>query len=147
MKSLRKWTRIVVIMSLIATSGCGGDTNAPLSPEKLNDLKLREVGDLYRAYQIAKKSPPKNLKDLVPFATSTLTGYETIKSGEVVVRYGATLPDTDEEPKTTGSTEVLAYLKAVPESGGPVLMLDRSTKHMTADEFKAAKLAGTDETK
>ena len=34
--------------------------------------------------------------------------------------------------------------KEVPAKGGPVLLLDRSTRNMTADEFKAAKLAGTD---
>ena len=38
--------------------------------------------------------------------------------------------------------EVLAYEKQVPDSGGNVLMLDRSVKKMTADEFKSAKKAG-----
>jgi len=125
-------------------SGCGGGPSGPLPVEQLNDVKLREIGDLYRAYQIAKKTPPKKLKDFEPFATVTLTAYEMLRNGTVIVRYGATLPDTEEEPKTTGSNEVLAYLKEVPTSGGPVLMLDRSTRHMSAEEFKNAKLAGTD---
>ena len=137
--------RRIFWISLIATAGCSGASDAPLPTEVLNDVKLREVGELYRAYQINKKTPPpKSLKDFAPFATVTLTAYETIRVGQVIVRYGAVLPDTDEEPKTKGSTEVLAYLKAVPTEGGPVIMLDRSTRHMTAEEFKTAKLAGTD---
>ena len=134
-----------VVLISIALDGCGGASDAPFTPEKLNDVKLREVGDLYRVYQVNKKSPPNTLNDLAAFATVTLTAFEAIRSGEVVVRYGATLPDTEEEPKTTGATEILAYLKDVPARGGPVLLLDRSTRHMTADEFKAAKLAGKDQ--
>ena len=134
----------MVVSASIALDGCGGTTNTPFTPEKLNDVKLREVGELYRAHQINEKRPPKALNDLAPFATVTLTAYEAIRSGEIVVRYGATLPDTEEEPKTTGATEVLAYLKEVPDRGGPVLLLDRSTRPMTAEEFKAAKLAGID---
>jgi hypothetical protein len=134
----------LVVVASIALDGCGGASDTPFTPEKLNDVKLREVGDLYRVHQINKKAPPKTLNDLAPFATVTLTAYEAIRTGEVVVRYGATLPDTDEEPKTTGAAVVLAYLKDVPTQGGPVLLLDRSTRHMTADEFKTAKLAGVD---
>jgi hypothetical protein len=39
----------------------------------------------------------------------------------------------------------LAHWKSVPDEGGPVLMRDRSIRTMTAEEFKAARLAGTAE--
>jgi hypothetical protein len=65
-------------------------------------------------------------------------GYEALRTGSVVLRYNATLPDTDEETGQTDSNEVLAYEKQVPENGGYVLLLNRSIKKMTADEFKAA---------
>ena len=51
------------------------------------------------------------------------------------------------EPSSPESDEVLAYWKTVPEKGGPVLMLDRRLRRMTAEEFKAARLAGTEEQK
>ena len=71
-------------------------------------------------------------------------GYGSIRNGQVVVRWEATLPDTEVEPKSPPSDEVLAYLKDVPQQGGAVLMLDRRVRHMTAEEFKSAKLAGTE---
>ena len=44
------------------------------------------------------------------------------------------------------SHEVLAYEKKVPDSGGLVLMLDRTIKEMSREEFKAAKMAGDSST-
>jgi hypothetical protein len=135
---------VVVCSVVVAIAGCAGSADTPLTIEKLNDVKLRDVGDLYRIHQITNKKPPKSLKDFMALGNATPTAFEAIRSGEIIVRYGATLPDTEEEPKTTGATEVLAYQKEVPTQGGPVLMLDRSIRKMTAEEFKAAKLAGTD---
>lgn len=57
-------------------------------------------------------------------------------------RGGATLPDTKEEPGQSTAPEILAYGKEVPESGGYVLLLDRTVKKMTAEEFRAAPKAG-----
>jgi len=77
----------------------------------------------------------------------TRVAFGAIRSGQVVVRWQATLPDTEAEPTSPESDEVLAYWKAVPQEGGPVLMLDRRLRRMTAEEFKAARLAGTEEEK
>ncbi len=87
-------------------------------------------------------APAKALKDLAAFGNATPSGFEAIRKGDVLVRYGATLPDTAEEPTSPASDEILAYAKDVPQQGGPVLTLDRRIRTMTADEFKAAKLAG-----
>jgi hypothetical protein len=110
----------------------------------MDEAKLRDVGELYRVHQVTRQAPPKSLKDFAGVANSTPSGFEALRGGEVVVRWGATLPDTAEEPGRVRSDEVLAYLKTVPKDGGPVLMLDRTTRAMTADEFKATKLAGTE---
>ena len=73
-------------------------------------------------------------------------GYEALRNGNIVLRYNAKLPDTDEDPGHAESNEVLAYEKEVPESGGYVLLLNRVVKKMTADEFKAAPMpAGSKE--
>jgi hypothetical protein len=81
-------------------------------------------------------------KDLSAVTSMAANGYEAVKNGSVVLRYGAALPDTKEEPGDAVSDEVLAYQKQVPESGGKVLMLDRRVKTMSAEEFKSARKAG-----
>jgi hypothetical protein len=114
----------------------------------MEDMKLREVGELYRSYQEMAKKPPKKLSDFNSIGDAGARGaYSAIRSGEVVLRWQATLPDTDVEPSSPDSNEVLAYWKTVPEQGGPVLMLDRRLRRMTAEEFKSTRLAGTDEEK
>ncbi|WP_154673876.1 hypothetical protein [Singulisphaera acidiphila] len=56
--------------------------------------------------------------------------------------FGARLcPTRKEEPGSGAAKEVPAYLKKVPQDGG--LMLDRTLRNMTAEEFKAAPQAGT----
>jgi hypothetical protein len=65
-----------------------------------------------------------------------------LKQGEIVVQWGAKLPDTGEEPGKVSAPEILAYQKIAPEQGGYVLLLDRTIKKMTADQFKVAPKAG-----
>ena len=95
-----------------------------------------QVGELYRHYQFTKKKPPQKLNDLSAVRSLGGDGFEAVRNGSIVLRYNATLPDTDEDPGHAESNEVLAYEKQVPESGGYVLMLNRTVKQMTADEFK-----------
>jgi hypothetical protein len=110
----------------------------------MDDVKLREVGELYRLHQIMARKAPKSLKDFNAIGDADApTAYGAIRSGQVVVRWDVTLPDTEPEPTSPPSDEVLAYLKAVPEQGGPVLMVDRRVRNMTPEEFKGAKLAGS----
>lgn len=124
----------------LAPWGCG-PSNAPMSPEASEISKLNEVGELYRVHQVIQGKPPKAPRDLLAVANGSPSGYEVINSGEVVVQWGVTLPDTAEAPGSGSSGEVLAYLKRVPERGGPVLLLDRAVRSMTAEEFKAAPKA------
>jgi hypothetical protein len=129
---------ILMMCSLaFLVAGCGGQ-NAPRTPDEWDQDNLTQVGELYRHYQFTKKKPPQSFADLNAVRTLAGNGYESIRTGNVVLLYGATLPDTGEEPGEAGSDQVLAYRKEVPESGGYVLMLNRSVKKMTAEEFKAA---------
>ena len=129
----------------ILSCGCGGlSQEGPLSETQMEDLKLREVGELCRLHQLMSKKPPRSLKDFSTIGdAASPTAYGAIRSGEVIVRWEATLPDTEVEPSSRTSDEVLAYWKTVSEKGGPVLMLDRRFRRMTAQEFKSARLAGT----
>jgi len=125
----------------LAAVGCGGSSR-PVTEGDMLDISLNDVGEVYRAFVVMNKRPPKKLGDLTPLEGMSPAGVVALRSGKVVVRFGANLPDTDAEPGKSHSDEVLAYEKRVPESGGKVLMLDRTTRTMTADEFKAAPKAG-----
>lgn len=128
----------------LAVAGCGAPSSQPITQETLPTYSLADVGELYRLYSFDKKKPPAKLADLLPFESINPAGLHAVESGDVVVRFGASLIDTQEGPSTHDpADEILAYAKAVPESGGPVLLMNRTIRTMTADEFKSAKLAGT----
>jgi hypothetical protein len=134
---------IALCCTMILAVGCGG-TNKPLTPDQAEESDLTQVGGMYLAYQLSAKKPPEKLSDMNSVKAVSGNGYEAVRSGNIVLRYGATLPDTNEEPGGSPSDEVLAYQKQVPQSGGKVLLLNRTVKTMTADEFKSAKKAGKD---
>ena len=127
----------------LCTAGCGGPVDQPVTKEDMTLTKLSDVGELYRFYTQEKKKPPKSEADFAPLGMMSPMGLNAIRTGEIVVRFGAALPDTGEEPGKGPGDEVLAYEKQVPATGGKVLMLNRTVRAMTAEEFKAAKLAGT----
>jgi hypothetical protein len=139
--------RVAAMVLGLLSCGCGGlSQEGPLSETQMEDLKLREVGALYRVHQLMSKKPPRSLKDFNTIGdAASPTAYGAIRSGEVVVRWQATLPDAEVEPSSPTSEDVLVYWKTVPEKGGPVLMLDRRLRRMTVEEFKSARLAGTGE--
>jgi hypothetical protein len=127
----------------LAITGCSGPSNQPPTQETLDETALSDVGEMYRLHTLEKKKPPTSMADFRRLEMVAPTGLRAITSGDVIVRFGATLPSTEEGPPSGSSDEVLAYQKSVPTSGGQVLMLNRQVKTMTPDEFKAAKLAGT----
>ncbi len=129
--------------SRLVAMGCSQQA-PPLTTGQLDEIKLREVGELYRLHQVMAGKAPRSLKDFnaIGDADSPMA-YGAIRSGDVVVRWEVTLPDTEIEPTSPSSDEVLAYLKSVPEKGGSVLMVDRRIRRMTPEEFKNAKFAGT----
>jgi hypothetical protein len=125
--------------------GCGS-SNKPATEKDLRLTQLLDVGELLRMYQLEKGQPPKSFTEVEALESLQMTSpmsFERIRSGDIVVCWGATLPDTGEEPGTTSETDVLAYVKEAPEQGGPVLLLNRTVRQMNADEFKAAPKAGT----
>ncbi len=145
MKRLNAWFGAWILA--VGFLGCGPSAGPPGSSE-MEERKLREVGEMYRLHQEMVRKPPRSIADFQRVGdASTRTAYSALRTGDVIVRYQATLPDTDVEPSSPESDEVLAYGKSVPESGGPVLMLDRRIRQMTADAFKTARLAGTEEIK
>ncbi len=124
-------------------SGCGGSSNRPVTDDERKATTLGDVGEIYRLYTAEKKKPPTKIEDLTPLQRLCPMGLRAIETGEVIVRFGAVLPDTGEGPGSGTAEEVLAFEKEVPDAGGQVLMLNRTVRSMTSDEFKVAKLAGT----
>jgi hypothetical protein len=133
----------VCALALLA-AGCS-EQSERRTPDQVDQDNLTQVGELYRHYQATKNKPAQKFADLIAVRNMGANGYEAVRAGTIVLRYGATLPDTGEEPGQAESDEVLAYQQQVPESGGKVLMLNRTVKTMTAGEFKAAKMAGKEE--
>ena len=118
-----------------------------MTEAEFQDTTLLEVGDLLRMYQVEKGEPPQSFADIQAASNLEMVapmGFEKIRTGEFVVRWGATLPDTTEEIGTTPDKEVLAYVKQVPEQGGSVLLLNRTLVTMTPEQFAAAPKAGKD---
>lgn len=130
---------IAVSMALVLpfATGCGskpesGSQTASYPPA------LPEVGDLLRAAGASGRAPTK-VADLTKFESAYPTAFQAVQSGEVVVVWGAKMPD--EGDAATAPDHVLAYEKNVPTEGGWVLLLNGNIKQMTAEEFKAAPKA------
>ena len=135
--------RVLVAFVLAGLSvGCGSRSR-PGSEDSVESPMLVNLGETYRMYSIARNQPPKSLADLQKLQAMAGAEVEEARKGNIIVQWGAKLPDTKEEPGQTPSSEVLAYWKKVPEQGGYVLMLDRTVKKMTPEEFKAAPKAAT----
>ncbi|WP_165071265.1 hypothetical protein [Paludisphaera rhizosphaerae] len=137
---------LIVAAGLGAVAGCdGGPTvnNSVTSAESENG-PLAQIGALYAAFTDTQKKPPSGIKDFASFAESMPEGVQGVRSGNLVVIWSVKLDDTTPGGKGDSADEVLAYEKSVPDSGGFVLMKNRTIRKMTADEFKAApKAAGT----
>jgi len=126
----------------LVVQGCGGNVDQPATKDEMRQTALADVGELYRMYVVTKKKTPRKVADFAPLERMSPAGFLAVRGGDIVVRFEATLPDTQMEPGKSSSDEVLAYEKSVPGTGGQVLMLNRTIRAMTPDEFKAAKLAG-----
>ena len=132
---------------LLSSAGCGGSDPVIPTEEVMSQTAIADVGEALRAFQANNGEPPKTAAELVGAQGMDMLapiGMKAISDDEVVVFWGTTLPDTMEVALTEeGQDTVLAYESQVPESGGLVLMVDRSVKSMTAEEFQAAPKAGT----
>src|SRR5436190_16299056 len=128
----------LVVAGLGLLAGC---SSRPAGGEPAGQaVVLQEVNDLLHASAGATERAPARLAD-VPARPQSLfpRGYEAVKSGAVVVLWGAPLKGEGEVGKDEA---VLAYEKAAPTEGGYVLLSAGTVKKMSAAEFTAAAKAG-----
>jgi hypothetical protein len=133
---VRAGLAVLVGVVVGSTAGCGtSGGSAAVREETFHNASLQEVGDLYRSHLTDAGKPPTKAAEFAKYEMGLPTGYKELKSGNVVVFWGAPLSDS-------ASDTVLAYEKTTPESGGYVLMQDGKTiERMTADQFKSAPKA------
>jgi hypothetical protein len=123
-------------------AGCGSSGSVAVEDDPVAVSSLTELGEAYRFYTLKNKRPPQKAAEIDELEMMSPSGVIAARQGDVVVEWGANLTDVESsEPGAVKSDQVLAYQKQAPEEGGYVLLLDRSVKKMSAEEFKAAPRA------
>ncbi len=128
--------RLVLAAVLGVLTGCSSQPRGEVPP---TFTVLQEVNDLLHASAGAAGRPAAKLADLDRYQSMYPRGYEAVKSGNVVVLWGAALKG---EGQASRDDPVVAYEKGVPTDGGYVLLSAGTVKKMTPAEFNAAPKAG-----
>ncbi len=130
----------VLTIALLPVLGAGCSGSGGSGDQAPQQATLQDVADMIRATTQPNGHGPAKLADLNRVRDMFPRGYEAVKSGEVVVLWGAGLMGEGDIGK--GGGEVVAYEKDAPASGGYVLLTSGETKKMSAAEFNAAPKAG-----
>jgi hypothetical protein len=126
-------------IGLLAVSGCGGDSKTNTGPREFSNADtLHEVAGMLRNHMAAKSAGPSKVADLAPFEIEYPRGFAAVKSGAVVVIWGAKVAG---EGGTGAQGMIVAHMKDVPTNGGEVVLDNGDVKTLTAEEFKAAPKA------
>lgn len=132
--------RTAVLGLALLAAGCSSSaTNAPAGSD--NRAVVGEVGGLLGAYTGEFRKGPQKLADVARYENGYPLGFEAVKSGEVVVVWGARVTVEEGGGVDPNATGVAAYEKKVPADGGFVLLQNGTVKEMTAAEFAAAPKA------
>jgi hypothetical protein len=123
---------LACLVSCLFALGCGGPEKTQPSYKAFQPLE--DIATMLKARQEQKKKPPAKVQDLAPYEPVGPVGFHALLSGQCVLEFGVSLTN---DP----STSVIAYEKAVPTTGGYVLLQDGTVKQMTAPEFAAAPKA------
>ncbi|WP_020467477.1 hypothetical protein [Singulisphaera acidiphila] len=126
--------------STLFAAGCGSSTPAP-TQEVIESINLRELGEAYRTYVLAKKSSPKKLTDLREYEAGYPMALLGLKNGELEVFWEGELLEPEAVFPEAKSDKILAFESKTPKEGGYVLLTNRAIKKMTPEEFKSAPKA------
>lgn len=144
--SISRRTAVLLSSACLLTLalGCGSSRPTPETEDTVMNRDLENFGEMYRMVSLATGKPPRNLNDVKQAEAGLTGGLTQLTEGNFVVFWGTPLTDLGEEAGRVPSDKVLAYEKQVPEQGGHVLLLDRTIKKVTADEFKSMPKAGAE---
>ncbi len=119
---------------LAGCSGPAGDSqDGPSRSDELND-----VAGMMRDFGATFNRGPSKPADLLQYENAYPFGARALRSGDVVVVWGATMAGEG----GGGREVVVAYEKKAPAEGGYVLLENGAVKQMTAEAFTAAPKAG-----
>jgi len=126
------------LLGLASLAGCSSSgKQADGGPTRADEL--REVGQMLTLYSGESGKGPKKAADLAKYETGTPLGYKAVKTGDVVVVWGAKMPGEGEAK--SAPPDVIAYEKKTPTEGGFVLLLNGDVKEMSAADFASAPKA------
>ena len=129
--------KVCFVLVLLAGAGCSGRQGGRSEGPGRSD-ELREVGSMLSLYSGQYQRGPARVADLAGYEAGHPLGYQAVRSGEVVVVWGTTMPG---EGDKGGTNAVVAYEKKVPTEGGLVLLHNGKVRSMTADAFRSATQA------
>jgi hypothetical protein len=126
----------------LTLAGCSSDAPSPSDQQgPPKDLMLVQVGGLVSSAASENRRAPQSLAEVAKFESTYPLGYAAVKSGDVVVIWGASVAAEGDVAAGRAGTNVIAYEKQTPTEGGLVLLENGNVKKMSADEFKAAPKA------
>jgi hypothetical protein len=128
-----------IVAALFLSVGCSRTPPSPITGAPGIALDLQETAELIRASS-AKRIPART-SDLQVGRTGHPAAYEKVASGEIVVVWGAKMPDEGAIESGTAPTAIIAYEKKAPTEGGYVLRQNGKVEPLTADQFKAEEKA------
>jgi hypothetical protein len=132
------WAARIVVFGLAAgLAGCS--RSVTVSDVPAQQVALQEVGELIRATTQPGGRRPSKVSDFDSLRSQFPNGYQAVKSGDVVVLWGAGVAGEGEAAK--GGGDVIAYEKDAPTQGGYVLLTSGEVKKMSASEFQSAPKA------
>jgi hypothetical protein len=129
--------RAACLLLAVGLVGCSSGKQSDKVDTPTTGDALLEVASMIRDYASTHNHPPAKVADFAPYEHLYIHGYKAVKSGDVVVIWGATVAGEG----GGGSESVIAYEKTAPDSGGAVLMENGKVKQMTAAEFGSAPKA------
>jgi hypothetical protein len=135
-----KLSRFALLLAVagFAAAGCHKLRDAALKQKAANDLK--KLCDLYGAYYSARDHGPAAVEDLERLATGDAEAnavLQAVRDGRYVLLWGVDVHAVGRTRPGMAFT-ILGYERAVPESGGMVLMVDGSVLEMKPAKFAAS---------
>lgn len=128
----------LALLGLASTLGCSSSRSAgDLEPTRADELN--QVAGMLRDFVSAHNRGPASANELARYQSEYRFGYQQVKSGDIVIFWGAKMAGEGGEG---GTDAVVAYEKKVPAEGGLVLLHNGKVVTMSPTEFQSARKAG-----